>query len=345
MTTAFELNDDKVIVIEKNSELLRGATFANHNRHHYGYHYPRSKETALQCLESRNEFEAVYGKACFRDFVNYYCIGRENTKTSPEEYISFCKSINLEYEIVDPPTNLINKNKIDLCIKAFEPVYSFSTLQDIVLDKLKMKKNIDVRLNQEVIGGKILENGKKRVLVSDEFGKDYEIEVDVIINATYSFYNNFCSMFNFKRQNFQYNIQELNVIKLPIKKPVGITIQDGPYPSFLPFGDTGLYLLAHVETSQLKREVSTNKTPLSSRTNILESNWENTLKECSKYLPILDKCTYKYSIFVDRVVDACRLKDDSRLTEIRSHGNNIWSIFSAKVITCVSTARTLAKSI
>ena len=63
---------------------------------------------------------------------------------------------------------------------------------------------------------------------------------------------------------------------------------------------------------------------------------------CLKYIPILKDVKYVRSIFVDRVVDSSRLKDDARLTEIIDHGKGCYSVFAAKVITCVTTARKLA---
>ena len=45
-----------VTVFDQAPDIMMGATYANHNRHHLGYHYPRSPDTALQCLESREDF-------------------------------------------------------------------------------------------------------------------------------------------------------------------------------------------------------------------------------------------------------------------------------------------------
>ena len=87
------LNLDKsyeVVVFDQGDTIMAGATYANHNRHHYGFHYPRSIETAQQCLESRGQFEEMYGECCLWDFANYYCISKENTLTSPEDYVRFC---------------------------------------------------------------------------------------------------------------------------------------------------------------------------------------------------------------------------------------------------------------
>ena len=50
----------EVTLFEQKNDLLLGATYANHNRHHYGFHYPRSIETAEQCLNSISTFEKYY---------------------------------------------------------------------------------------------------------------------------------------------------------------------------------------------------------------------------------------------------------------------------------------------
>jgi hypothetical protein len=66
---------------------------------------------------------------------------------------------------------------------------------------------------------------------------------------------------------------------------------------------------------------------------------------CAEYLPIIKEARYVRSLLVDRVVDASRSKDDARLSEILPHGQGCWSLFAAKVITSVSTARKLATEI
>ncbi|MCX6712933.1 MAG: FAD-dependent oxidoreductase, partial [Candidatus Vogelbacteria bacterium] len=40
-----------VVVLEKRDDLMHGTSGATHNRAHLGYHYPRSKETAIECIE------------------------------------------------------------------------------------------------------------------------------------------------------------------------------------------------------------------------------------------------------------------------------------------------------
>ena len=49
-----------VTLIEKDSDIMSNASKCNHNRIHYGYHYPRSIETAAQSLDGLLSFLMMY---------------------------------------------------------------------------------------------------------------------------------------------------------------------------------------------------------------------------------------------------------------------------------------------
>ena len=116
LSTAIHLdNKYDVTIFEQLDDIFCGATYANHNRHHYGFHYPRSPETALQCLNSAKIFEENYSNSLVWDFDNYYCISKTNSKTSPEDYLSFCDNIGLEYIEKWPNEGTLEHSKIALC--------------------------------------------------------------------------------------------------------------------------------------------------------------------------------------------------------------------------------------
>ena len=78
LSTAIQLDSRyDVTIFEQCDDILCGATYANHNRHHHGFHYPRSPETALQCLNSAKEFEQIYTESLMWDFDNYYCVSKK----------------------------------------------------------------------------------------------------------------------------------------------------------------------------------------------------------------------------------------------------------------------------
>ena len=339
---AFELSRCfDVTVIERGTELLTGATYANHNRHHYGFHYPRSPETALQCLASRGSFEREFGECLDWDFDNYYCVAKTDTKTSPEEYLAFCRAQGLPYEESFPAAGVIDRKKVALCLKVKEGVYDIAKLRASVKRKLSRSKSIRLLLGREVTGGSF--SGDKKILQVASEGRTEALEFDFVVNVTYGSVNRFCGWFGFPKRDCQFNLQELDVVELPIRGRIGVTVQDGPFPSIIPVANSRRYLMAHVNESMLKREVSKGDVPLLRRAAYIESNWSNVLKVCAEYIPILRRATYIKSIFVDRVVDSSRSHDDARLSEITSHGRGCWSIFSAKVITCVTTAEKLGR--
>ena len=336
-------NTHDVVVFEQGDDILVGATYANHNRHHYGFHYPRSIDTAQQCLESREEFEEVYGECCFWDFANYYCVSKENTLTSPEDYVRFCQRLGLEFREEWPEDGILDKSKIALSLRVKEGIYDFDILKKIVQKRIAAS-TLEIKLHHQVLSGRVEPSGDKVLVVENE-GKVHESRFHFVIDAMYANHNRFCDWFGFEKRLFQFNLQELDVIELPVERKLGVTIQDGPFASFLPLGRTNKYLLAHVEASQLVREIRPRTVPLLNRAAYVESNWQQIQEVCSEYIPLLRKATYIRSLFVDRVVDATRLDEDARLTEITNHGSGCWSVFAAKIITCEATAQKVAAQI
>jgi len=336
-------NDFEVVVFERDSDILKGATYANHNRHHYGFHYPRSPETAEQCLQSKHSFEKIYGKCCRWDFDNYYCVAEKNSKTTPEQYLQFCNLMKFQYKEQWPKNGILNPDKIALSLKVKEGIYDYNILRQLVEKRLSASKNkIKINLKHDVVEGNILPNGEK-CLVTVHNGKKNEHQFNFVINAMYANFNRFCDWFQFPKHHLQFNLQELDIIELPVKQTLAITVQDGPFPSFMPLGFTNQYLLAHVEASQLIRESSKETTPLLNRVSYVPTDWLTIQNICSEYIPLLAQARYIKSIIVDRVVDASRLDTDARLTEITNHGQGCFSVFAAKIITCESTAAKVTK--
>jgi glycine/D-amino acid oxidase-like deaminating enzyme len=201
-----------VLLLEQGPDWLKGATFANHNRHHMGYHYPRSLETARQCGESRGDFESVYGAAVVRDFSNFYAIAKEGSKTTPEA-------------------------KVALCGRVEEAVYEFESLQRLVKERIHGTPRLTSRLNARVTGASVETDGSKTLFLDG----GERIRARFVVNATYAYLNRFCGWLGFPGREFQFNLQELSVIALPGSPRVGITVQDGSYPSFIPLGRTSYY--------------------------------------------------------------------------------------------------------
>jgi hypothetical protein len=66
-STALELGRHyDVTLIEKNSDLLKAASYWNQWRHHSGFHYPLSHSTIKEIIDTKVEFENVFEEAIYK---------------------------------------------------------------------------------------------------------------------------------------------------------------------------------------------------------------------------------------------------------------------------------------
>ncbi len=343
VSAALELSKNfSVTLYERSGELLSGASRDNHLRHHGGYHYPRSKETAIECLKSRESFEREYGACIIRPFNHYHAIAKEDSKTTPGNYLKFCEELGLPYEIVDLDPKLINKEKVSLIVKVAEYSYNPMKMLEIVKEKLKNSK-VEVKLSHEIKGGEIM--GDKKILrISSSLGNTEE-EFDFVINATYTNFNKFNKWFGLPQKKALYELVELLEIELPIKEKLGLSIFDGQFSSLMPRAEEGRFTLAHIKEEIINDFVSDNLDPEIMLSQNRRTNKENILKASIADFPILKEAKIIRSIYTIRAVKANVDDTDERPSEITNHGNGLFSIFSGKVVTCVDVAERISSMI
>ena len=339
ITAAIKLSKLKnfhVEVFDKSNSILKGATYANHNRHHYGFHYPRSQKTLDEINLSKEEFEYYYKDALFFNFKNYYAISKKSN-VNKIKYYNFMIKNDLKFKEINIPKKLFNEKKISSVYQVREGVYDYNKLREITKKRMKNKFNIHLKYNL------IASNYKKKkysLLFYNGRRKVYK-NFDFVINATYSNINQILDIFKIKNKSYEYNLQQLSIISFNNLKKIGITVMDGSYPSFLPIPGTNKYLFAHVTKSQLIKEIS--KSNLFSNINFIKDNYENIFSESRKYLPVLDHSNYHGSIYVNRVVQ--KNKNDDRVSDLIYHRTNLVSILGGKVITCEKTSNEIVEYI
>ena len=79
-----------VDLYESSSDIMTAASRTNQLRLHRGYHYPRSPDTVNSLLRSINFFKKEYTEAVIDKFEHFYCIAKEKSLVSPDQYINFC---------------------------------------------------------------------------------------------------------------------------------------------------------------------------------------------------------------------------------------------------------------
>jgi len=313
----------KIVIFEKKNDILLGATKFNHNRHHYGYHYPRSQETAQQCLYAKDFFNKIYLNALDFNFKNYYALARKNSRVDTDHFEKFCKTNKIRAKIVDIPDKIFNQKNISKCYLVEEGIYNYVIFKNILKKRLSQISNIKILTKSSVVA--YVDESKKI-----ELNKNKKFNFDLIINATYDNINEFIA-FKKNKIKLEYNLQEMCKIKIPGER-FGATVLDGNFPSILPnSGVKGQYLFAHAKYSQLIKLKSKLKPSAFSMPENFKSNSREIFSKSKKYLKILDNSTYDSSFFVTRAVNVDSLTD-SRKSEIILHDNGNITIFSGKII-------------
>lgn len=334
----------KVTIFDGMNNILEGASTINHLRHHYGFHYPRSRDTVNEVKVARVSFEAEYGTAISHFFDDYYGVSKVNSKTTPEDFIKFCDNMGLPYEIAWPEEKYMNRSKVGTCVKTPERVYDPDILRGLILKRIRNTQStefpIDLRLNHKIVAGR--KSGNKKILVSLVGNRKIEYSFDILINATYSNFNNFNKWFDFPRKKLLYELVELIEIYVPNTKKIGLTIMDGEFSAVLPRGEKGTFTLGHVRESVLKAIVSDDLDCVKDATENTQSNHEKILLEGINDFPFLKDAEFVKSLFITRVVKPYVDATDERPSEITNYGDGMYSIFGGKVITSIEIAKKIS---
>jgi predicted dehydrogenase len=332
----------EVTVFEKNDDIMKEASYINQYRHHWGYHYPRSDKTVQDIRKAIRDFEDIYNPSIIREFPTYYAIAKSGSKTTHQEYIDFCSRHELPFTIEYPDAEYLNRDRISLSLKTFEPIYDYHKLKKQVRSALTKNKHITIRFGTRVIDGHIEEDGMKSLSIENPKGKKTLEQFDYVINTTYAQYNKFSHWFKFPIKPVRIDLVETLIVKLPLPK-ISLAIMDGPFTNLVPTNTDNLFTLVHIKESMLERYVPDNGLPRKGKRMI--TRIKETLEKSIEWLPILKKAEVVDVRYIHRAVNAHREHDDARPSDMTYHGFGCWSILGGKIVNSVSTAKEIGEEI
>ena len=339
ITIALELSKrHDVTLVDANNDIMQNASKVNHNRLHFGFHYPRSRATALQSLEGYELFYDYFRGAITLDFPNYYMI-EKNSHVTSRYYEQFCFDLNLSYKEQYPDVDM-NLGNIKSSYLVKEPIFDYDLIK-LKLEKALIGSNIYITLNKKITSKP----------------KGY----DVVINTTY---------FNLNKINRLYNLPEmklrLQAVIIPIleccnTKRIGVTIMDGKFCSIMPKGFSyGKFLLYHAKESiiyETENETIPDKWLYGKRlinNQFIKDNIYDRIVARQHINKILTASQQYFRFLKDStVVDYWQTvralpinNNDERLSifEVAEKGNQkIISVLSGKISTCLLIANNISK--
>jgi len=234
--------NQRVLVLECDSEPFKRATYINQARVHQGYHYPRSISTALKSAGYFDRFNRDYGFCVNKEFEQIYATSTHYSWSDGKQFKEFCLAANIPCEELCPE-NYFKKDMCDGVFRTREYTYDAMILKDYFLDKLSGYSN-----------SVVIKYGTKITSIKNT-GKNYEIktesnecyEAPFILNATYAGTNQILDMAGFEKFKIKYELCEIILCDVNDRlKNIGFTVMDGPFFSIMPFGKTGYHSLTSV---------------------------------------------------------------------------------------------------
>ena len=328
VTTAVKLakSGHKVDLFEKENDILQAASGINQYRLHRGHHYPRSKDTTLSSLNTEPKFRKEYAEAVIDGNDHYYCIAKENSLISAEDYLKFCQDHHLEYVAEHPA--IVHKNKIELAVKVRESLMDPGRLRALCWEKLR-DSGVKVILKTEVSSVQL---------------KHY----DFVVICAYAAINSLLTDFPYAQKDYQFELCEKPVLKLPKSfYKQSIVVMDGPFMCIDPLADTGFHVMGNVvhaihQTNIGKHPIIDGRfLPLMNRgivANPAVTNINKFIESAAEFMPEIKRAEHVGSMFTIRTVLPYQDKTDARPTLVEAVDDRTFVVFSGKLSNCVDVA-------
>ena len=324
-----------VTLFEKNGDLLQAASGINQFRLHRGYHYPRSVETARECAEAEDIFLKEFPGLVSFGNDHYYCIAREGSKISPEDFRAFCDTAGLEYEEAHP--SVVNPQKVLWSIKVREGLIRIDAARRYLRERLE-RLGITLHFNTSV---------------TEELLRPFSR----VVVCTYASNNEVLRtlLHDEHIQDYQYELCEKIVLELPAEfQRQSVVIMDGPFMCIDPLCDTPYHLMGnvvhaiHTPSVGAHPEIPKHLAPLLNKGIVsepLHSNFEHFIESAAHYFPRVRTARHVGSLYTIRTVLPNLDHSDARPTVVEPLSDRVIRVFSGKIGNCVLAARTVQRLI
>jgi len=331
----------EVVLLERLPGIIMGTSKNNTNRVHQGFHYPRDMKTATECRDNYSRFETEFREVLLGNYPNIYCIAKEKSLTSKEEFIKFCNVLGLAYSVIDLNDFSVKIDACNLGISCKETILDSDILRKILYLKITNNKRVTLSCNTEVVA---IKKSLHQYKLSFYDEKQPKQSFDAVVNCSYANINTLTEQLGYEVHDEQYEYTVVPIISLDIP-PTSITIMDGPFMTLFPYGKTKNFLLYHVDYSVIKREITKtlnhdwldpHKSPFVSIDQ--HKYFDTMLKSCSKYVPILASAKLCGYLEAPRMILPQHERDDARPSFMNDYGEGYFTIFSGKIDRSLSIA-------
>jgi glycine/D-amino acid oxidase-like deaminating enzyme len=308
---------DRVLLVEREPEPMRRASYANQARVHNGYHYPRSLLTALRSRVNFSRFVADYADCIRDDFEKYYPIAASFSHVTANQFRIFCERIGAPIEPAAPQVRaLFDPDRVEDVFRVREFAFDAVKLRERVLRELA-QTSTQLRMRTEVTKLTAWRDDRIAVDLREDAAGD-QVLTKYVFNCTYARLNSLLHASGLRTLPLKYELAEMALVEVPPElKNAGVTVMCGPFFSVMPFPSKGLHTFSHVRYTP--HHAWQDMTDGCSRDPYLhleqyprKTNYELMLRDARRYLPVMDGCRYVESLWEMKTVLPSSEVDDSR---------------------------------
>ncbi|MCB2187075.1 MAG: FAD-binding oxidoreductase [Deltaproteobacteria bacterium] len=302
----------RVVLLEKEDDLLTRASSLNQARVHTGYHYPRSFLTAYRSLVNFPRFLLDFRRAIVDDFTKLYAVARRGSKVSAERFFKMFKEMGAPIAPAAPQlARLFNPELIEAVFKVREVAFDAAVLRDILRERLEAA-GVEIRLGEEAVN--LTPGPGEGITVTTAGGR--ELPAGLVFLCAYSRINVLLAAAGLPLLPLKHEITEMALVELPPELAgLGITVMDGPFFSVMPYPSRGLHTLSHVRYTP-HASWTDGPRPRDGhallRQNPPASNFLYMQKDAQRYLPALARARQAGSLFEVKTVLVRNEVDDGR---------------------------------
>jgi glycine/D-amino acid oxidase-like deaminating enzyme len=325
----------RVLLVERETNLLTRASYGNQARLHNGYHYPRSLRTAYRSRANLPRFLQDWPEASRRDFTKLYAVALQNSKTGARQFERFCAEIGARCTRAGGGVRrLFDRHLIEEVFEVEEYAFDAIRLRELLRKDLA-DGQVELRISSTATG--ILRDleGGLQIHVRNAAGAEEVVHATTVFNCTYSALNGLAGDVDPVRTPLKHQVAEIALIEPPAAfRDLSVTVIDGPFFSIMPFPARDLHSLTHVRytphLSWTDRDIDPYRV-------LAERPWtsraDRMLRDAARYFASVGEYRYVESIFEIKTVLAANEPDDGRPILMERHRElpGLFSILGGKI--------------
>jgi glycine/D-amino acid oxidase-like deaminating enzyme len=302
LALALRERGERVVVLEREGDLLTRASANNQARIHGGYHYPRSILTGLRSRVNYPRFTADFAQCIDRSFRHYYAVARRQSQVTARQFEEFCGRVAAK--LAPAPREVrgfFDAELIENVYEVEEHAFNAELLRSAMRERLqaaRVEVQLDTRALRVVQGGVQTNRG----LVRAEW----------IFNCTYSSLNQLLAASGVPCVPLRHELAEIALIEPPpALRGAALTVMCGPFFSMMPFPPARLCSLTHVRyTPHCAWQEREGPGPDPGRASASRAG--HMLKDAQRYVPAMAMARYVRSLFEVKTILPQSEHDDSR---------------------------------